>query len=192
MSGVWRQGGLALGLAAAIGAAGCDRNLAPPPPDRVTGGPARETPPVDDTASVFGEGGLTFGTRGSSLFDFNNDRDDPGEGALPVNRYLWQAALDTLSFLPLDSTDPFTGVIATDWGATPNAPDERFKVTAYLTKPELTASALRVAVFRERQAEAGAWIAAPVNPTTATQLEDAILTRARQLRIADIEAAEAS
>ena len=69
--------------------------------------------------------------------------------SLPVNKFLWQASLDTLSFLPLASTDPFTGVIATDWGAAPNQPGERFKVTAYMLSPALAASSLRVAVYRE-------------------------------------------
>lgn len=112
-------------------------------------------------------------------------RTDP-LGAAPVNRHLWRASLDTLSFLPLASTDPFTGVIATDWGATPDAPDERFKVTAYVTAAQLDATALRVAVFRETR-ENGAWVTAPVAAETPRRIEDAILVRARQLRLAERE-----
>ena len=113
--------------------------------------------------------------------------DDDGKARLPVNKYLWQGALDTLSFLPLVSTDPFTGVIATDWGSTPEAPGERFKVTAYILNPGLSAAALKVAVFREVRDENGLWLPAMVSADTPRKLEDAILIRARQIRIAEVE-----
>ena len=115
-------------------------------------------------------------------------KNTPGQSdAIPVNKYLWRAALDTLSFLPLASTDPFTGVIATDWGANPDAPGERFKVTAYMVRPTLAASSLKVAVYREVRSDGGAWVPASVSADTARKIEDAILTRARQIRIAEVE-----
>ncbi len=135
--------------------------------------------------TVFGDEGLTLdGLASGDAFGLG--RDDEG-GSLPVNKFLWQASLDTLSFLPLASTDPFTGVIATDWGAAPNQPGERFKVTAYMLSPALAASSLRVAVYREVRDGSGAWVPAAVDPQTPRQLEDAILTRARQIRIAELE-----
>jgi len=124
----------------------------------------------------------------TDLFDANGGIDFGGDSLTSVNRYLWRASLDTLGFLPLSSTDPFTGVIATDWAATPGAPNERFKVAAYVKSPVLTASSLQVALFREIRDPAGAWVTAPVSVATARQLEDAILVRARQLKIADREA----
>ncbi|MEM7499249.1 MAG: DUF3576 domain-containing protein [Pseudomonadota bacterium] len=146
--------------------------------------------------SVFGEGGITFGTGGSGgggssiASGIFGDDEARGEG-IPVNKHLWRASLDTLSFLPIASTDPFTGVIATDWGATPDAPGERFKVTAYVVSSELQASSLRVAVFRETLNDEQVWAPAAVDPTTARRIEDAILTRARQIRLAEAEAQEA-
>ncbi|MEM7270234.1 MAG: DUF3576 domain-containing protein [Pseudomonadota bacterium] len=110
-----------------------------------------------------------------------------GGGLEPVNRFLWRASLDTLAFLPLNSTDPFTGVIATDWAASPDAPNERFKVAAYIKNPQLAPSSLQVALFREIREPGGAWVTAPVSGATARSLEDAILVRARQLKIADRE-----
>ncbi len=114
-----------------------------------------------------------------------------GEGSdqnrLPVNKYLWRASLDTLSFLPVASIDTFSGVIATDWGAAPGAVNERVRVTTYVRDAELSASALDVSVFRETLSPAGVWQSAAVDPSTAERLEDAILTRARQLRIEDID-----
>ncbi|MEM0988916.1 MAG: DUF3576 domain-containing protein [Pseudomonadota bacterium] len=146
-------------------------------------GPVNRYDPNDP--SVFGEGGFTFNRLATgAVFDGRT----PGESdAIPVNKYLWQASLDTLSFLPLESTDPFTGVIATDWGASPSQPSERFKVTAYMVRPALQASSLKVAVYREVRSEEGTWVPAPVDPATARQLEDAILVRARQMRIAELE-----
>lgn len=147
------------------------------------GGPRKYDPATD--VSVFGDGGLSLGNLSSS--GVGGILGDDGKSRLPVNKYLWQGALDTLSFLPLASTDPFTGVIATEWGSTPEAPNERLKVTAYILNPGLSAAALKVAVYRETRSTDGVWIAAPVSPDTARQLEDAILTRARQIRIAEVE-----
>lgn len=149
-------------------------------------GPAKKFDP--ETEGIFGEGGVSL----SNILG-RGGRQTPGQSdAIPVNKYLWRATLDTLSFLPLSSTDPFTGVIATDWGANPDAPGERFKVTAYMVRPTLAASSLKVAVYREVQGEGGAWVPAVVSADTATKIEDAILTRARQIRIAEVEAEAAS
>ena len=154
------------------------RDLSPQEDDAPQAGARREFEPE---STVFGDDGLSLSSiRDGSLFGLG-----PQSGeTLPVNKFIWQASLDTLSFLPLSSTDPFTGVIATDWGSTPDAPGERFKVTAYVLNPNLAASSLRVAVFRETRNEDGLWVPAPVSPETALKLEDAILVRARQIRVA--------
>jgi len=104
-------------------------------------------------------------------------------GGIAVNGYLWRASLDTMSFMPLSSADPFGGVIVTDWYITPESPNERFKVQIYILDRQLRADGLRVSVFRQVRDASGEWAAAPVKPETAPQLENAILTRARQLRI---------
>ena len=144
-------------------------------------GPKRKLDPNQE--SVFGDKGLSLGNlRSGSTGGLLGGGDD--KARLPVNKFLWQGALDTLAFLPLASTDPFTGVIATDWGAAPEAPGERFKVTAYILNSALSAAALKVAVYRESRNAQGFWVPAPVDPATALKLEDAILTRARQIRIA--------
>lgn len=102
-----------------------------------------------------------------------------------VNSFLWRATLDTLTFMPLASADPFGGVVITDWYAPPESPSERFKVTVYILDRRLRADAVKVAVFRQVRQEGSAdWTSAPVNPQTGVTLENAILTRARQLRIA--------
>ncbi|NWH08170.1 MAG: DUF3576 domain-containing protein [Alphaproteobacteria bacterium] len=108
------------------------------------------------------------------------------EGAgIGVNSFLWRASLDTLSFMPLESADPFGGVIITDWFQPPEAPNEQVKVTVYILDKALRADALRVSVFRQEKTAEG-WKNAAVDPKTITQLENAILTRARQLRVAAV------
>jgi hypothetical protein len=103
---------------------------------------------------------------------------DPGIG---VNAYLWHAALDTLSFMPLQSADPFGGVIVTDWYRPPSAPNERFKATAFVLGRIMRADTIRVTIFRQVQQD-GQWQDEPANPETATEIENKILARARELR----------
>lgn len=104
--------------------------------------------------------------------------------ATTVNRYLWAASLETLDFLPVFSADPIAGLIITDWYINPEATGERFKANVYILDSALRADALRVSVFRqERREDTGEWVDATVNPATAREIENAILTRARQLRL---------
>ena len=112
-------------------------------------------------------------------------RGSSGRLTLGVNSYLWHASLDTLSFLPLVSADPFGGVVITDWYVTPASPDERLKVTVYIMDRDLRADGLKVVVFRQTRTN-GAWADAVPSPDTAHKLEDAILTRARELRLATL------
>ncbi|MCY7398275.1 MAG: DUF3576 domain-containing protein [Sphingomonas bacterium] len=98
-----------------------------------------------------------------------------------VNSYLWRAAIDTLSFAPLLSSDSSGGVIVTDWYSRPGNPGERVKLTVSILDQELRADALRVAASRQVN-QNGAWVAAPVSAATVQKLEDIILTRARDLR----------
>lgn len=102
-----------------------------------------------------------------------------------VNSYLWRASLDTLSFMPLLQTDSNGGVIVTDWYINPAVPTERVKVTVTILDQDLRADGLRVAALREVN-QGGTWVAAPVKAATVQKLEDAILTRARDLRRASV------
>ena len=102
---------------------------------------------------------------------------------IQVNAYLWRATLDTLSFMPLVSADPFGGVVITDWYSPPATPGERFKVNAYILSKQLTANAIQVSVFHQVQTSTG-WADAPADPTMASGLEDRILARAADLQAA--------
>jgi len=123
--------------------------------------------------TIFGEGGLSF---------FGDNKAQQGGGGLGVNSYLWRASLDTISFMPVSSADPFGGVIITDWHTPSSSPNERFKLNIYILGRTLRADGIRVAVFRQVLGQNGIWADAAVPPDTKTKIEDAILTRARQIR----------
>lgn len=125
-----------------------------------------------------------FGGDGIVLFGGPNYNPNQGSGAgIGVNSFLWRASLDTLSFMPLTSADPFGGVIITDWYTPPQTPGERFKISAFILDRTLRADGVRISVFRQTQQSPGNWVDSPVGGTMATDLENTILTRARQLRI---------
>lgn len=133
--------------------------------------------------TVFGPGGL-------DLFGGGSD-ESPGDGSgggIGVNSFLWRASLDTIAFMPLASADPFGGVIITDWYTPPETPDERFKMNVYILSKALRADGIEVSVFKQARPEdavgTDGWVDVPVEEATGTDLEDAILTRARQLRMA--------
>jgi hypothetical protein len=129
-----------------------------------------------EEGSLFGPGGL-LGSRA--------EKKDPGGNGVAVNAFLWRASLDTINFIPLVSADPFGGVIITDWYTPAEQPNERMKVQVTILDRDLRADGVRVSVFKQTQsAKNGGWVDAQVDQRTNTEIENAILTRARQLRIA--------
>ncbi|MBU6407854.1 MAG: DUF3576 domain-containing protein [Alphaproteobacteria bacterium] len=120
-----------------------------------------------------------------STFGGGEDDNAPVRGEIGVNSFLWQASLDTIAFMPLASTDPFGGVIITDWHADPALPNERFKATIYVLDTRLRADALNVSLFRQTW-NGSAWVDAVVDPDTEYQIENAILNRARELRLSTL------
>ena len=98
-----------------------------------------------------------------------------------INAYLWRAALDTVSFMPIVQTDSNGGVIVTDWYANPQQPGERMKVTVSILDTELRADAVKVTANRQTIGGTG-WVDAPVRPGTVQKLEETILSRARDMR----------
>ena len=147
--------GLALGALAACGALG--------PNDR------------NSTEAQLREQRLILDPERETIWDLFGNRDDPAV-TVEVNRYLWRASLEVLDFMPLEAADPFTGIIAFGY-ATPPGGNRAYRATVYVSDPALEARSLRVAL----QGNGGA----TVDRATSRQIEDAILTRARQLRVAD-------
>lgn len=140
--------------------------------------------PIDpEHARQLRHGKLT-GEGGLKLFGGGDDEDSSG-GASPigVNSFLWRATLDTLTFMPITSADPFGGVILTDWYEDPQAPGERFKITALILDRSLRTDAIKITVHKQSKGTDGQWHDQPVNETLARKLEDTILTQARELRV---------
>lgn len=126
-------------------------------------------------------GSILGGEAGITIMGGEEEANTVGSG-IAVNSFLWRASLDTLAFLPVQAADPFGGVILTDWYASPDAPNQRIKVNLYILDRALRSDALRVAVFRQTRRN-GEWIDDRVSEETAREVEETILTRARQLRI---------
>ena len=101
--------------------------------------------------------------------------DDPSV-TVKVNKYIWNAALEVLNFLPVQSVDPFTGVIVTGYGRPPGG-GRAYRATIYVQDVALDARSLVLAM----QVQGGGAVA----PETIRAVSDAILTRARELRIQD-------
>jgi hypothetical protein len=131
----------------------------------------------DSTVATASKGGfLGFGAK--------KDASATANAGIGVNAYLWRASLDTISFMPLASADPWGGVIITDWYANPEKPDERFKTTIFILDTRLRADALNVSVYKQVNSGSG-WVDASVSAQTQIDIENAILTRARQLRLSN-------
>ncbi|HEX2753787.1 MAG TPA: DUF3576 domain-containing protein [Alphaproteobacteria bacterium] len=120
---------------------------------------------------------------GSKLFGFGNEDTQAGGGAgIGVNSFLWRASLDTISFMPIASADPFGGVILTDWYENPDQQGERYKLNIYILDRQLRADGLRVAAFKQTREKDG-WRDVGLPADMSLNLENAILTRARELRV---------
>ena len=162
---------------------GCEGAIAPAD-DPNTPEPGQSNRGYSDIeGSVFGgEGGGIdiFGLFGTG----KKGASGGGGGGIGVNSYLWRASLDTISFMPLSSADPFGGVIITDWYTPPETPAERFKMNVYILGRQLRADGVRVAVFRQSRTVGNGWADAMVTKKTSFNMENEILNRARQLRFA--------
>lgn len=115
------------------------------------------------------------GDRRSTIWDVTNR--DLKTTPVKVNRYIWQASLEVLDFMPIETIDPFSGVIVMGYG-TPPGGKTKYEATVLVTEPALDARTLRVSLRTP---------SGPADPETMRALEDAILSRARQLREADAQ-----
>ena len=110
----------------------------------------------------------------SSILDLFTGGDE-NNVRVEVNRYIWNATLQILDFMPIETVDPFTGVIVYGFG-TPPGSGTAYRATVLIQDPALDARSLNVALSTR---------GGPVDVATTRAVEDAILTRARELRIRD-------
>lgn len=149
------------------------------------GGDNVRVPGQDEYRDDSGRGkvrGRLSGSDGVVLFgtDRNQSGGDQASG-IGVNAYLWRATLDTLSFMPLSSADPFGGVIITEWYSPASTQTERFRATAYILGRQLRSDGVRISLFKQ-ELRGSQWVDVPVAAGTASELEDKVLMRARELR----------
>ncbi len=160
-------------LMAGAGLSACDQATYNYPEENTGTGAPRMT--NDKRETVFGSEGLFGSGKGKDK--------DQGGSALGVNSFLWRASLDTLGFLPIVNADPFGGTIITDWYQLPEAPDTRFKLNVFIIDRALRADGLKVSIFKQVRDGSGQWNDTKVDPKMTADMENSILTRARQLRI---------
>ena len=167
-----RRAALLLSLLPAAALLGCGDDSSRP----VSLNTRFEDPTTSGQARLLGDQGLNY-----NAFQRTPAKDTTNAPSLAVNAFLWRGALDTLSFMPLASADPFGGVIITDWYVPPATSGERLKAAAYILGRQLRSDGIKISVFRQ-VLQNGQWVDAPVAPGTASELEDRVLARARELR----------
>jgi hypothetical protein len=110
---------------------------------------------------------------------------ETGAGVSPV---LWQAVLDSLNFVEMDSVDPIAGLAVTKWYSPKNKANERYRITAFVKSRALRSDSLVVTVERQTRSAQGQWQDGTIGSDVAANLENDILERARQIHIARIHA----
>ena len=104
---------------------------------------------------------------------FKSDSDEIGS----VNKYLWQASIEVLNFLPINSADPFSGIIVFGKGKAPGS-SQSYDATIYISDPALDERSLSVTVRSSNGI---------VSSEAKREIELAILSRARQLRLKELD-----
>ncbi len=98
--------------------------------------------------------------------------------AIRPNPDLWVAAGNQLGFARKRMSDPFAGVLATDWYRPKEAPGERLRVTINILGSDLEARNLRIAIIRQVR-RGGVWRNGPVSASTVATLHTRIMRAAR-------------
>jgi Domain of unknown function (DUF3576) len=126
--------------------------------------------------------GLSYGTNAERLTRKVDERRAPGKLPSGINNYLWRAAMDTVGYLPLATSDPKAGRIVTDWYSVPSSPDERTRLMVEVLDPDLRRDTVRVSVARQVRQADGGWVSVPMAALTAQTLEETIFAKAHELR----------
>ncbi len=145
-----------------------------------TRGPGDQRPTYSDEKkeTIWGDDD----TLGKKLFG-GDDEAEIGTSGIGVNSFLWRASLDTISFMPISSADPFGGVILTDWFENPESKGERFKLNLFILDKSLRADGVKVKAFKQKLDSKGNWRDINVSKNMSLKIENSILTRAREIRI---------
>ena len=139
---------------------------------------------MDDAQNRLITGGGLFGKKASLNFfddESNSQQTSVGVG-LPINPFLWKASIETISFMPLASTDPFAGTIITDWYTAENSLGERCKLNIFIKGADMKTDNLKVSSFCQLLKN-NQWVNSPSNNEDNLKLENAILNKAKKLKL---------
>ena len=139
---------------------------------------------MSDAQNRLMTGGGLMGEKANFSF-LENDEDGSGQITslgMPINPYLWKASLETISFMPLSSTDPFAGTIITDWYTAETSQGERCKLNIFINGKDLKTDNLKVSSFCQT-IKNNQWVNMPSKNEENTKLENVILNEAKKLKL---------
>jgi len=141
---------------------------------------------LQDAENRLRTGGGLFGKKAGFNLMGGDKKNKQGYASvgMPINPYLWKGSLETIEFMPLASADPFGGIIITDWYTGPAKPNERCKLNIFIKGVEMKTNNLKVNSFCQKLSADGMWVDQPVSENTNADLENAILNKAKKIRLA--------
>ena len=147
--------------------------------------PNKKEAAMSDAENRLRTGGGLFGKKGGIVLGQTRDNNAVSVSSIgmPINPYLWKGSLETVGFMPLSSADPFGGIIITDWYSNGQNIDERCKINIFIKGLELKTSNLKVGSFCQ-SFKNNKWVDLPVNASSNVQLENAILNKAKKIKLA--------
>ncbi|HEY4470547.1 MAG TPA: DUF3576 domain-containing protein [Stellaceae bacterium] len=174
---------LAASLSLLLGGCGSDRPAAPPPPaaasalpgatQAASAQPAAQSDDIDTESTIWTVLGVAKRPSQRAIGPQTGDQ---------VSPILWEAAHDTLSFVKITSEDPMTGVMQTDWYSPPGKPEQRMRIAVFILSRALRSDSLSVSIERQQRSATGQWGSSPIARDAVTELENAVLLRARHIR----------
>ena len=138
---------------------------------------------MKDAENRLRTGGGLFGKKTGITLGTKENNTAVSSIGMPINPYLWKGSLETVDFMPLSSADPFGGIIITDWYSDGQTINERCKINIFIKGLELKTSNLKVNTFCQ-SFENNRWIDLPASASQSAQLENAILNKAKRIKLA--------
>lgn len=174
---------LAASLSLLLAGCGSDRPAAPPPPaaasalpgatQAASAQPAAQSDDIDTESTIWTVLGVAKRPSQRAIGPQTGDQ---------VSPILWEAAHDTLNFVKITSEDPLTGVMQTDWYSPPGKPEQRMRIAVFILSRALRSDSLSVSIERQQRSATGQWGSSPIARDAVTELENAVLLRARHIR----------
>jgi len=140
--------------------------------------------PISDEERRLEEMGSLAGSEGLVFRPGKIKSDATKAKGCAVNKYIWQAAIETLNFVPLASADYNGGIIITEWHSPKSKTDFRFKINIFIKDDIIHPDSIQVKIF-EQMLQNKQWLENDLTHKSdlAFTIEDKILRKARDLYI---------